>query len=153
MENLGLGAGLAAIAFWGFIAAVVFITVWDGVRKREAQHETIRRMVESGQSIDEKLMAKLSLISNSEKSRPDRDFFVTGLWLVPVSVGLGLFAFILGSQVPQAFIPLIGTSALTMCIGVGALIAAKITGRWYSDVDSPKLNPRLNIDKQLKDGM
>ena len=44
----GLGAGLAAPAFWGFIAAVVGGGIWYAVREKEAQHETLRRMIDSG---------------------------------------------------------------------------------------------------------
>ena len=41
MESIGVGLG--ALGFWGFIAAVVVASYWDGIRKRESQHETIRR--------------------------------------------------------------------------------------------------------------
>ncbi len=36
----GLGAGLSALAFWGFIAAVVVAGIWYSVRERQAQYET-----------------------------------------------------------------------------------------------------------------
>ena len=58
MQDFGLGAGLAALAFWGFISSVVVAGIWYAVREREAQHETVRRLVESGQSIDSELMDK-----------------------------------------------------------------------------------------------
>lgn len=74
MEDLGLGAGLAALAFWGFIAVAVLAAVWDGIRKRDAQHETMRRLIESGQPIDQKMMKKLSLVSDSGEARHDQAF-------------------------------------------------------------------------------
>ena len=49
----GLGAGLASLAFWGFIAAVVVGGMWYALRERQAQYETIRSLIESGQTIDE----------------------------------------------------------------------------------------------------
>jgi len=130
MENIGIGAGMAALAFWGFIAIVVVATVWDGIRKREAQHETLRRLIESGQPLDQQLMEKLSLAGDSANARPDRDFFVTAMWLLPVAVGMGVFALVLGSAKPQALMPLLGVSALLACLGTGWLIAAKISARW-----------------------
>ena len=45
MDEFGVGAGLAALAFWGFLAAVVFATYWDASKKRESQQETLRRRV------------------------------------------------------------------------------------------------------------
>ena len=37
-----LGAGLAALAFWGFVAALVVGGLWHEAKKREAEHETLR---------------------------------------------------------------------------------------------------------------
>ena len=133
MGDLGLGAGLAALAFWGFVAAVVVASVWNGIRKREAQHETVRRVIESGQSIDQELMDKLLLLSDDGNKRPDRDFYLTGLWLLPVAPGLAILAFFLGSTDPDALAPLLGASALVACLGIGYLVASKIVGRWYAE--------------------
>lgn len=139
MENLdiGLGVGLAALAFWGFVAAAVVAGVWNGIRKREAQHETVRRLIESGQTIDQELMDKLLLLGDGGSKRVDRDFKVTGLWILPVAVGMAIFGLVLGSSEPDAMAPLLGISALLACIGVGALVAAKVTAGWYTvDGDS-----------------
>lgn len=79
MENLGIGAGLAALAFWGFVATAVVAGVWDNIRKREAQHETMRRVVESGQPLDRETMEMLSWASSNEV-RHDQAFKITALW-------------------------------------------------------------------------
>ena len=34
MQGLTLGAGLASLAFWGFIASVVVAGIWFDIRKR-----------------------------------------------------------------------------------------------------------------------
>ncbi|MDP6552171.1 MAG: hypothetical protein QF574_08280 [Arenicellales bacterium] len=75
MENLGIGAGLGAIAFWGFLAVCVAAGIWDSIRKREAQHETLRRLIESGQPIDQELMDRLL----GRDKRLDRDLKAAGL--------------------------------------------------------------------------
>ena len=59
MQSFTLGAGLAALAFWGFLAVVVVGGIWYDIRKKESQQETIRRLFESGQPVDEKLMDRL----------------------------------------------------------------------------------------------
>lgn len=137
MADLGLGVGLAAMAFWGFIAATVFAGVWNGIRKRDAQHETVRRLIESGQPIDQQLLERLALVGDGGNKRHDQELHVTALWLLPVSVGLAIFALVLGSDVPEALAPLLGAAGLTACLGVGWLIAARIAARWYaSDANS-----------------
>jgi hypothetical protein len=135
MDDLGLGAGLAALAFWSFIAVAVISAVWNEIRKRDAQHETMRRLIESGQPIDQEMMKKLSLVSDSGEARHDQAFQITGLWLLPVAVGMAVFGLILGSSEPQAQAPLLGVSALLTCMGIGFLVAAKIAGRWYPATD------------------
>ena len=35
MNDMGLGAGLAAIAFWGFIAIIVVGGMWYSIREKE----------------------------------------------------------------------------------------------------------------------
>ena len=91
MEEIGLGAGLTALAFWGFLAAVVVAgtvaSYWDGIRKREAQHETVRRLIESGQPIDQAAVDKLLSLSEAGSKRYDQDFKLTGLWMLPVAPG------------------------------------------------------------------
>ncbi len=134
--DLGLGAGLAALAFWGFLAAVIVAGIvagiWDSIRKREAQHETIRRLIESGQPIDSELVDKILSLDDGGNKRLDRDLRITALWVLPVAPGLAIFALILGYSEPDAVAPVLGVSALLACMGIGFLVAAKIAGRWYA---------------------
>lgn len=136
MQEWGLGAGLAAIAFWVFIAAVSVAGIWDGIRKREAKHETVRRLVESGQKIDSDLMDKLMGLTDNKSERPDRVFFITGLWILPVSVGVLVLGYFLGRLSPEAQMALYGVSGLLAVLGLGFLLASKIVGRWYTNDDS-----------------
>lgn len=131
MENLGIGAGLGALAFWLFIAAAVVASTWDGIRKREAQHETIRRVIESGKDLDKETMDRLLSLTGGGNQRYDRDFKITALWILPVAAGMALFALILGSQEPDALYVLLGVSAFLASLGLGFLLCAKIAGRWY----------------------
>ncbi|MBT4255867.1 MAG: hypothetical protein HOD87_07405 [Gammaproteobacteria bacterium] len=130
MGELGVGAGLASLAFWGFIAAAVVATYWDTIRKREVQHETLRRLIESGQDVNDELVDKV-LNMGSGNGRVDRDFKVTAFWIMPVAPGLAAFAYILGTQVPEAQTPLMGAAALLAVLGIGFYIAGKVLERWY----------------------
>jgi hypothetical protein len=132
MQHFTVGAGLAALAFWGFIASVVVAGIWFDIRKREAQHETVRRIVESGKPIDEALMDKLLSLGSGKSERLDRNFKITGLIMLPTAVGIAIFGLILGTQNPKAQLPLLGAAALVACIGLGFLVTANIAKRWFT---------------------
>ncbi len=68
MEMEGLARGLEALALFGFLTALVVAPHWYGVRKLQAQHETLRRMIEKGQPVDQTLVNKLM----GGKKRQDR---------------------------------------------------------------------------------
>lgn len=135
MQQFGIGAGMAALAFWGFISVAVVAGIWDGIRKREARHETLRRLVESGQPIDKAMMDKLLMLNQGGSSHRDKDFFVTAMWILPVAVGLVALAEVLGYQVPQARLPILGAAALLGCLGLGFLAASRIVARMYKADD------------------
>lgn len=132
MQSFSLGAGLAALAFWGFIASVVVAGIWFDIRKREAQHETVRRIIESGKPIDEELMDKLLSLGSDKGERLDRAFKIGGLVTFAVAVGLAVFGLIMGTQYPQTQLPLLGVAALVGCISLGLLLTANIASRWYT---------------------
>lgn len=131
MQSFSLGAGLAALAFWGFIAAVVVAGIWYDIRKKESQQETIRRIVESGQPIDEKVMNRLLSAGRAGGERLDRAFALTALILLPAAVGLAILGYVLGLQFADAKLPLFGAAALVACVGLGFLVAARFARRWY----------------------
>ena len=133
MQGFSLGAGLASLAFWGFLASIIIAGIWYDIRKREAQQETVRRLFESGRAIDEQLIDKLLSISSSKRERLDRDFKLVAMILLPAAVGLAILGLVLGMQDIGAKLPLLGVSALVACIGLGFLAAAKMAGRWYRE--------------------
>ena len=114
--------GFAAFGFWLFIAAAVVSGVWDSIRKREAQHETLRRMVEAGKPPDQELMNKL-LGTGKDTSR---DLTVGGLITLFVAPGLALMGYLIDED---AFMPLLGVASLVAFVGVGLLVAAQFAKR------------------------
>ena len=111
----GFGAGLAALAFWGFIAAIVVAGIWDGAKKREAQHETLRRMIESGKPVDEALMTKLFY---GEPKRPDRDLAIGAIVLFSIAAGLGVLGLVIREPTVLGVVGIVG------CLGLGLLGAS-----------------------------
>ncbi len=135
MENMIVVAGV--IGFWIFITSVVVVGVWDGGRKRESKHETLRRMVESGKSIDQELVDKLL----GSSKRQDVDLRVSGTIMLSIAPGLALFAWILSNIEEDAFWPIFGAGCLVACIGVGLLMAAAYVKR-ASQADSGVLGQK-----------
>lgn len=121
----GLGAGLAAFAFWGFLAAVVLGGIWYAIREREAQYETVRRIVESGQEIDQ---AALDRILGGSRSL-DQDLRMSGLIVVFIAPGVALLGWFLGDISEAARSALFGVAGLIAFVAGGLLIAARSVAR------------------------
>jgi hypothetical protein len=124
-----VGAGLAGFAFWMFVASIIVAGVWDGVKKREAQHETLRRMIESGKPVDEALMRKLMI---GERKRPDRDLAIAAIITFAVAVGLAVFGFLFGAE--KVLTPMLSAAGLVACVA-GGLTAASAYARRTRDED------------------
>jgi hypothetical protein len=128
LVDSGLGAGLASLAFWGFIAAMVVGGIWDGARKRDAQHETLRRLIDSGKPVDEALMKRLMV---GEPKRADRDLGIGAIIVFSIAVGLGVLSMALGDD-GEPLIELLGVAGLVACLAAGlwgASIHARRTRR------------------------
>lgn len=117
--------GLAALGFWLFVGAATVGGIWDGIRKRDAEHETLRRMVESGKQVDQDLVDKLL----GHKNEPARDLKVGGLIVIFVAPGLALMGWVIGLSAPKAFMPLLGVAGLVAFVGIGLLTASKYLER------------------------
>ena len=136
MQEFSIGAGLASLAFWGFIATVVVAGIWSEIRKRESQQETMRRMVESSGTIDQELLDKLLSVNNADKEDHEKNFKVTALWILPVSLGLAALGLVLGIEVPKARMPLLAVSSLTACLGIGFWVASLVIIKLYPNNDT-----------------
>ena len=145
MENfsdIGIGAGIAVLAFWLFIAAVVVGGIWDNIRKREAQHETVRRIIESGQQLDQDVFDKLLSISDGRYRRLDRDFTIAGLCMIPIAVGMAALGLFIGMQYGGYLGPLLGVAALLACLAFGFLSIGRFIKPWYSDAGGNAVQTR-----------
>ena len=121
-----VGAGIASLAFWGFMAAAVIAGVWDAARKRDAQHETLRRMIEGGKPVDERLMKRLMV---GEPKRPDRELAIAAIVLISVAVGLAVLALVLRDAYESALTPLMGVAGLVVCLAAGLWAASAYVKR------------------------
>ncbi len=126
MQAMSIGAGLAALAFWGFVTIVSVAGIWGGIRKREAQHETLRRTIESGQALDPKLAEK---ILSQGRDRLDLDLKVAGLITLFIAPGIAILGWFLSFVSPEATMPLYGAAVLTGFVSAGLLLASRAIER------------------------
>lgn len=123
-------AGLGAMGFWLFLAAIVVSGIWFDVRRRESQQETLRRVVESGQQIDPAVIDKL-LAANEGRSRMDRDLKIAGMIVLFIAPGIAVLGWFLSRLEQQLLGVMVGVSILVACVGTGLLVAGKVSERWY----------------------
>ena len=123
----GIGAGIAALAFWGFVAAVAIAGILDNAKKRQSQHETLRRLIESGKAVDQDLVDRL--LADDQGKRPYKGLRIAGIIVLSLAPGLAILGALLGQIDRRAELPLMGSAALMACLGVGLLVAAALDRR------------------------
>ena len=137
---MSAAAGLGALGFWIFIAAVVVAGIWFDAKKKEIQQETLRRVVESGQQLDPELIDRM-LQTNTENERPDRELKVGGIITVSAAAGLAIFGVFLERLEEGLFDVMLGVGLLVGFVGMGLLIAGKVVERWNRE-DKDGRSPR-----------
>ena len=129
---MGTAAGLGALGFWLFIGAIVVAGIWFDVRRRESEQETLRRVVESGQTIDSAVIDKLLKVGGGQ-SRTDRDLKVSGLIVISLAPGIAILGWFLAKLQPELMSVMLGVAILLGLLGIGLLIAGKVAERWYEE--------------------
>ena len=121
-----VAASIGAFGFWIFLAIVVGGGMWFDARKKESQQETLRRFVESGQSIDPAVVDRMLRTTGNE--RKDRDLKVAGIITLFVGIGLALMGWFIGQFDSQAFQAMLGVGGMVGIIGLGLWLA----GAWFA---------------------
>jgi hypothetical protein len=135
---------MEALGFWIFIGACVVAGVWEDVRRKEAEHETLWRLAESGKPLDDVL---LNRVLRTDR-RSDRDLKVAGLITLSVAAGLLVLGFFLSFRSEDALLPLIGVAGLVGCIGLGLLYASRVVAEWYAaDTASAQQEATVSRDR------
>ena len=128
MDGITTGTGVAALGFWLFVAAIIAVGVWDSIRKRDAQHETLRRIVESGQTVDDEMVNKLLSITDGNPN-VERDLRISGMIMAAIGPGMALFGWV-GSAIADEFAYIMyGVACLMIFISLGLFGAASIVRR------------------------
>ena len=126
MEGAYVVTGLGAFGFWLFVAVIVVAGIWNQVRKREVEHETLRRMIEGGQPLDQRLTDRLLPLNGNSSEQLDVHLKTGGIIALFLAPGLALLGWFLGQQSERALLPLLGVAALVACIGLGLMVASAV---------------------------
>ena len=123
---------LGALGFWIFIAAIVVAGIWSDARKKEIQQETLRRIVESGKDIDAAMLDKLIAAGRGDE-RPDKDLKISGIIMLFIAPGLAVLGYFMGKLAEELFSILLGVALLVAFIGIGMMVAGKVSERGYNE--------------------
>ena len=132
MGDMGIGAGLGAIGFWGFVAAIVVAAIWYYRGKYQAQQETMRRMLESDKPIDQALAERLLAANAGGNQFLDRDLMVSGVIVLFIAPGVAVLGWVLSALTSEVLFPLLGAAAILVFVALGLIAAAKVAKR-YND--------------------
>ena len=135
----GVGAGLAALGFWFFIAAIIVAGIWYDIAKRRTQHETLRRIVESGQAIDQDVLDRILASTDGGGQRLERELMVYGLVTLFVAPGIAVLAWLISLQYAPAFYPVLGAAFLVGFVALGLIAAARYVARRNQESDADHL--------------
>lgn len=127
-----VAAGLGAMGFWIFLAAVVVAGIWFDARRRESQQETLRRVVESGQSIDAEVIDKL-VAANSGSENLEHELKIAALIVIFIAPGLAILGWFLARLDEQLMGIMLGVSLLVGFVGAGLYAAGKYSERLRRD--------------------
>lgn len=119
-----------AMSFWLFIAIVAVAGIWDGVKKREAHHETLRRIIDSGKDIDDAAIDRILKKADGTSENLARDLNVSGIIMLFIAPGLAILGYFIGLKHEAAFMPLVGVALLVLCIAFGLMVAAKAVNKY-----------------------
>ncbi len=130
MGGMTIGDGLAAIAFWGFVGAIVLAGIWYSARVREARLETLRRMIDTGQPLDQAVRDRLlSLGEDDDGAGLTRALRAAGVVILFAAPGIALLGWLLADTTPWTLPALLGAGLLTAFVGTGLMVASHFVKR------------------------
>jgi hypothetical protein len=122
---------LGALGFWLFIAALVVAGYWKDARQEAERHETLRRMIDKGGSVDEATLQKLFSSAKEGNNVPGgryRGLRIAGTIIVFIAAGLAIFFLTLGAIFEHDrshAMAALGVAAGVALLGVGVFVSSR----------------------------
>jgi hypothetical protein len=127
--NILAGPSAVAIAFWVFVAVAVVAGIVGDYKKRKLAIEPLLRAIEKGQHLDPALVAKLMSRDGNGGQVNAEDLQVGGIITTAAGTGVALLSLFLAQLAPRALYPIMGAGVVTICVGVGLLVAVPVIRR------------------------
>ena len=128
----------AVIAFWSFLAVCAVAGMIYDYRKKQLAIETLRIAVEHGQNIEPAVIQALLSQQKGTELNPAA-LQVAGIITTSAAVGVFLLGLCLLGIAPIAIWPTLGAGAITLCTGIGLLIAGRVVARNQAHKDSQRV--------------
>jgi hypothetical protein len=122
----GLGPYLVGVAFWIFVGVVAVAGIFADYKRRRVNLDVIRMAIDKGQQLDPVLIEKLT--SNEQRDQPIDPLQMKFAAIITIASGIGvcLLALFLAGVSALAFYPTFGVGLVTICVGIGLRIGAKM---------------------------
>jgi hypothetical protein len=114
-----------AIAFWIFVAVVSVAGIIQDYRKRQLALEPLRIAIEHGQKLDPEVISRLLGREEHDDSLDPKLLQVGGIITCAAGAGVALLSAFVAAVFPPYHLIVLGIGVLTICVGVGLLVAAR----------------------------
>jgi hypothetical protein len=126
MGNFSFGAYLVGVAFWLFIGMVAVAGIIADYQKRRLNVDLLRTLIEKGQALDPAVVTKLISPDATDGSVDPLYLKVGGIIVTASGVGVFAMSFFIARIAPVALYPIMAGGIVTICVGIGLLIGAKV---------------------------
>jgi hypothetical protein len=131
VENVMGGPYLIGVAFWLFVGACAVTAIITEYKKRRMGVELLRAAIEKGQPLDPALVERVFAREEREYRIQPLHLKLCGIITAAAGLGVVVLAFFISQIAPMALYPILGAGILTICVGVGLLIGARVVAEAY----------------------
>jgi hypothetical protein len=124
--SISFGPYLLGVAFWMFIGAICVAGIIADYQKQRMNVDLLRSLVEKGQALDPAVVTKLISPDAFDKRVDPTDLKLGGIIVTAAGVGVFLMSFFIARVALVALYPIMAGGIVTICVGIGLLIGAKV---------------------------
>jgi hypothetical protein len=124
--SISFGPYLLGVAFWMFIGAICVAGIIADYQKRRLNVDLLRSLVEKGQALDPAVVTRLISPDALDERTDPTDLKLGGIIVTAAGIGVFLMSFFIARLAPVALFPIMAGGIVTICVGIGLLIGAKV---------------------------